>query len=143
MSMNRLLVACQIGLAISSFALVDPAAAQPEAAAWSGLSRQDATAYELPGNWIDLATGGIPPIPPDATSAVSFGPEAGQAPRDPLGETHRPPKAGQDDLGARLLGHPSHGVGDRVIGQHAGDEDLLAVEEHRRGLYRPPEPLPC
>jgi hypothetical protein len=117
-------------------ALVRPAAAQPDAAAWIGISPLDPTAYELADNWIDLATGRVPPVPPDATSAVFFGPEAGQAPRDPQGNVVV--SLDQDDLGARSMSVQAlpfrfNGGGALTIGQLA-DPNLGTLMVHEAGF---------
>ena len=41
----------------------------------------------------------------------------------------RPAGAGEHDLGPLLLGQLGHAEGERGVGEHAGDEDALAVEE--------------
>src|SRR5687768_518147 len=102
MCMHRLVfVRFAVAVVCLTFALLRPAAAQPGTAAWIGTSPLDATAYELAGNWIDLATGQVPALPPDSTSAVFFSSQAGQAPRDPLGNVLVSLR--KNDLGARSM----------------------------------------
>ena len=54
----------------------------------------------------------------------------GQALGHPLGDPHPAAEAGEDDLGALFLGAARDGEGDRLVGQHAGDEQLSSFEEH-------------
>ena len=56
---------------------------------------------------------------------------------DLLGQPHRAAERGQDDLGALLLQGLRRRVRDRLARQHAGDEQLLAFEQHRDLLGRP------
>ena len=44
-------------------------------------------------------------------------------------QAEAPAGAGEDDLGALGLGDPGDGVRQRGVGEHAGDHDVLAVEE--------------
>ena len=46
-----------------------------------------------------------------------------------LGERQPAPGAGEDDLGPLLLGQLGHAEGERGVGEDAGDEDALAVEQ--------------
>ena len=46
-----------------------------------------------------------------------------------LGERQGPPGSRQDDFGALLLGPPGHREGQRGVGEDAGDQEPLAVEE--------------
>ena len=46
-----------------------------------------------------------------------------------LGQRQGPTGTGEDDLGPFLLGQLGHGEGQRGIGEHAGDEESLAIEE--------------
>ena len=48
---------------------------------------------------------------------------------DPLAQRQRPPEVGQDDGGALLLRDARRREGDRRLGQHAGDQDRLALED--------------
>jgi hypothetical protein len=58
---------------------------------------------------------------------------------DPLAQRERPAVVGQDDGGALLLGDPRHREGDRLLGQHARDEDLLALQNaHQCPIPSPP-----
>ena len=58
---------------------------------------------------------------------------------DPLAQRQRPPEVGEDEGGALLLGEPGRGEGDRRLGQHAGDQDLLALENaHQCPIPSPP-----
>jgi hypothetical protein len=59
---------------------------------------------------------------------------ARQALGDAGGEARRAPEGGQDDLRALLGGDAGHGVRDRLVGQHAGDEQGLALEQGSRIL---------
>ena len=64
-----------------------------------------------------------------SSTSASVGQLAGRAPgqREPTSRT------AQDDLGALALGRPRHGEGQRRVGEDAGDEDSLSIEEsHRR-----------
>ena len=54
----------------------------------------------------------------------------GQALGHPLGDPHPAAEAGEDDLGALVLGAARDGEGDRLVGQNAGDEQLSSFEEH-------------
>jgi hypothetical protein len=49
-----------------------------------------------------------------------------------LGEAHGASEVRQDDLSAVLLRGRRRCEGDRLRGQHAGDQQLLAVEQHGR-----------
>src|SRR5690242_19754013 len=63
----------------------------------------------------------------------------GQPLGDPLAQRQRPPEVGQDDGGALLLRDPRGGERDRGLGQHARDQDLLAVENaHQCPIPSPP-----
>jgi hypothetical protein len=61
-----------------------------------------------------------------------------QAPSGLLGETHRAAERRQHDLRALLLKRARRRVGDRLPRQHAGDEQLLALEQHRDPLREKP-----
>ena len=63
----------------------------------------------------------------------------GQLAGGPPGEREAPPGPAQHDLGALLLGGPGHGEGQGGVGQHAGDQDALSVEESHapKGYCRP------
>ena len=52
-----------------------------------------------------------------------------QLARGALRQAERPPGAGEHDLGALLERDLGHAVGQRGVGQHAGDHDLLALEQ--------------
>lgn len=133
MSILRLVAIAGVAAVCLTCILAGPAAAQPDSAAWIGTSPIDPTDYGLPGNWIDLATGGIPPLPPDATSAVFFDSQAGQAPRD--GEGNVVVALNRGDLGAESASVQSlpfrfTGGGTLTIGQLAGpDLGTLSVQE--------------
>jgi hypothetical protein len=59
---------------------------------------------------------------------------------DPLAQRQRATEVGQHDGGALVLGEPGGGERDRRLGQHAGDEDLLALEDpaHQCPIPSPP-----
>ncbi len=57
----------------------------------------------------------------------------GQLAGDLLGQPHALADVREQDLGALLLRDLGCGEGDAVVGQDAGDEQLLAVEEHASG----------
>ena len=61
----------------------------------------------------------------------------GEPARRLLRQPHRAPERGQDDLGPLLLQGLRGRVRDRLARQHAGDEQLLAFEQHRDPLGRP------
>ena len=56
----------------------------------------------------------------------------GQPRRGALGHPARAPEAGEHHLGALLLGALGDGVGDAALGQHARDEQALALEHQLR-----------
>jgi hypothetical protein len=123
--MNRLAASCSLAIVGFACVLVNPASAQPGAAAWLGTSPLDSTAYDLAENWLDLGTGGAPKLPPDATSAVFFGQQAAQAPRDPLGNIVVSLRS--DDLGAQSMSVQV--LPFRFIGGGTLQVGLLAVPE--------------
>ena len=53
-----------------------------------------------------------------------------------LREPQTPAGAGEDDLGTLLLCELGDPERQRRVGQHAGDEDLLAIEHATSGLLR-------
>ncbi len=53
----------------------------------------------------------------------------GQPPGDDLRDAHRAPERGEHHLGALLLRDARHVEGDRGVGEHAGDEQALAVQK--------------
>src|SRR5665647_1711941 len=63
----------------------------------------------------------------DVTSRRTTG--AGQPAGDQLGQPQLAPEGGQHYLGTLLLGQAGDMEGDGRLGQHTGDEDLLAVEQ--------------
>ena len=58
----------------------------------------------------------------------------GQALGDALGDAHATAETGEDDLGPLTLRALGDGEGDRLLGEDAGDEQALAVEEHRESV---------
>ena len=56
-----------------------------------------------------------------------------------LRERQRPPGPGQHDVGTLVDGDPGDPVRQRRVGQHAGDHDLLALEQSHA---RQPTPVP-
>jgi hypothetical protein len=53
----------------------------------------------------------------------------GQFPGRPFGEGQATPGSAEDNLGALLLGRPGNSEGERSVGQYAGDQDALSVQE--------------
>jgi len=61
----------------------------------------------------------------------------GEAAGAHLGELHPLAEPRQQDLRPLLLGEAGHGEGDALRGEHAGDQELAAIKEHRRILPEP------
>ena len=65
----------------------------------------------------------------EVTSISSTSGSLGQLAGGPLGQGEGPPGAREHDLGPLLLGQPGHGEGQGGVGEDAGDEEALSVEE--------------
>ena len=64
------------------------------------------------------------------TSSSSTSGALGQPLGHALGDAQAAAEAGEHDLGALLLGARGDRVGDRALGQHAGDQELASIEQH-------------
>src|SRR5699024_6248906 len=58
-----------------------------------------------------------------------------QALGDHLSDLHLTAEAREDDLGSLLLCEAGGGEGDRGLGEHAGDENALSVEDSHGGPF--------
>ena len=89
-------------------------------------------AVEAPPSGRELLAGGVDLLGIGDVELEHVG-RRRQTPRGLLREAHRTAEVRQHDLGAVLLGGARRGEGDRLRGEDARDEELLALEHHVAG----------